>query len=552
MQIVGYCVNEKGVYNSKGEFSTDVAKMLLDKPKDVIGVFSDMDDCVAHIVKHLKVDVRNIGYLLNGQTKMCHLLGKNISLQYYPGKHFMIGIGWLSKGKSRFEQGAQYSNASQYNVELKKVSELSGFVLANMAKDIAEEVYKVYVGLGFEVDSLVSPVNAFRKSVFKILDLPRICDVPDEAGWMALQACKGGWCEAYKVGKFENVYDWDINSSYPYQAMMLPDLRDGKWVHSKDIPYDAEIGYFDYTIKVKKDFSPIVWKSNASIVDRNFTPTGEFTEQDNMRMLFCIDEFNIGDYKINDGWWWIPNDYVRYPLKTLVEEYYQRRKEAKGVEREVIKTILVGGFYGLFLQTFNDVPSVNFFPPYACEIQSGTRCNVYEQCMYEDVKPLHIAVDGVITDKEFVYNVGDGIGEWKLSGRGDAFIISSGVKCVQGKDGDGEFSFSYEWLMNAIRGSPCSNMYGLDRKNVLSVPLAWSRNRLQDIGKVIDESRYLHVGIENKRVYDVQPKSGMELVSGQYDSKAWDIEMLEKLQRLLGNEKYKEIVDSKVNRMEVK
>ena len=66
--------------------------------------------------------------------------------------------------------------------------------------------------------------------------------------------------------------------------MMLPDLRDGKWVHSKDGPYDAGIGYFDYTIKVKKDFSPIVWKSNASIVDRNFTPTGEFTEQDNMRM----------------------------------------------------------------------------------------------------------------------------------------------------------------------------------------------------------------------------------------------------------------------------
>lgn len=542
MEIIGYCINEIGCYNSNNEFSKDVVKLLLSKPENTIGVFSDIDDCVAHLVNHLNVSSQNIKYLLTSQNKMCHLLIGNLSLQYYPGKHFLIGVGWISIHNRKYKLSAQFSNASQYEPKLKEVSNKNGYVLANQAKEVCSEVNKIYERLGFEVSSLVSPVNAFRKSITRVINLPKLYDIPNEAGWMALQSCKGGWCEAFQLGHFQNVYDYDINSSYPAQAMILPDVRDGTWVQSNKRVNGAILGYAECDFKIEKEFSPVTWQSGANITDKNFTPKGEFPEYAGLKMLNCIDRNRLGDFKIKDGWWWIPGDYIRYPLANYVKEFFQRKKEARGLEKEVIKTILVGGFYGLFLQTFNDVPSVYYFPPYASEIQTGTRVDVFEQCIKEDVVPLHIAVDGVITNKEFNSNLGREIGEWKLSGRGNAIIVSSGVKCIQGEDSSKEFAINYDWLRNEIQKEPSKNTYEMSRLVTLSLPLAWIRNKMELCGKVVIENRHVNIGIENKRMYEEQAKNGGELISGQLKSKAWNAKLLMQLHKLANNKMYNEFM----------
>jgi len=256
MKVIGYEINREGIFSSGGEHCSKPPYLdfLLREQPETIRVFANLDACVANLASLINLSEKEARYLLTSKKKMSHLFDCDISLQYYPEKHFLAGKG----SYPNLQAYSQFSDASQYCPDLKKFGNgLTNFSRAKLAQEAGQEAYNIYIKLGFEPGSLTSPVSIFKKQIFRELDLPLICDIPMEAGWMAYQCCKGGWAEVFTRGHFQKVFDYDTNGAYSSIAATLPDLRQGKWLQSAEYQNYAELAYCQCQCRLRCSSRPV-------------------------------------------------------------------------------------------------------------------------------------------------------------------------------------------------------------------------------------------------------------------------------------------------------
>jgi len=138
---------------------------------------------------------------------------------------------------------------------------------------------------------------------------------------------------------------------------------------------------------------------------------------------------------------------------------------------------------------------------------------------------IHIAVDGVLTDKKPDLPDGGGLGKWRVSHSGNCLVVNSGVAAVEGKEGAEDFAISYEWLMQAIKNEPSANEYVMNK--VSPVTLAKAVNvGFSRLGGLEEVTRAIGVGVDGKRLYFDIPKTGADLINNQYDSEPLDIALI--------------------------
>ena len=65
-------------------------------------------------------------------------------------------------------------------------------------------------------------------------------------------------------------------------------------------------------------------------------------------------------------------------------------------------------------------------------MESNVACKVFISCKLT-VVPLHVAVDGIVTDRPLQLNISNKLGDWRLSHKGKCIIINAGTVGFEGK-----------------------------------------------------------------------------------------------------------------------
>lgn len=546
VNVTGYHINEEGIFNSNGKhIKEDGFNFLLTDSPDSIKIFSNLDACVAALFRLYPQKKQFYDYLLTSTKKMSRMFKEELGIQYFPGKSFSIVKGWYPNK----EAVAQFSDANQYSEDLSRaIIRDDGFTCAKKAQEVGAHAIEIFTRLGYEPVSATSPVSVFRRAVLRKINLPSMGDIPSDVRGIDFQTCKGGWFEAFKTGYFPHVYDYDINSSYPFNALNLWDIRDGEWIGTKSLVGLDEMTYgaLDVVVDIKSDFSPVILQRHASELERNYTPKDKFPTQINLQMAKYILESGIGDIEVNRAFYFKRSKGCKVlPFQEIVEQLYKTRQVSTDqMERAIIKTILVGGFYGLFLQQFEDYIPKHFLPIYASEIQSGTQIALHKACVSNKTVPLAVMVDGIVTEVPLNLKIGSELGEWKLDGEGQALIITSGNVAIEGKRRSGEFSLDFNMLMQYAKAHPNDDGFKLEQDHIVSLPLAYSRNDWFNLGKAQHEVRSIFL-TELKRLFLKRPRVLSDIVSNQYQSIPFRGEVLQCIHALERNEIYnKEVIEA--------
>ena len=550
MQIIVYYWQNGVLYNTRGNKYTNLwlEALLSESNQDTIQCFYNLDYAVACICKQIGLteaeirkiwinpDVNNPEDRPEQHGRVVKMLSCDDSkdydsvipyeLNYYPKTMFTVDCGT--------GQGHPFcilSDMTQY-MNAKIEPNLGDGVIysrLNVAKDIAQQVYDALIKLNLKVKTLTSPIRAYQNTVMPSLNLPSWKDMPDGINNYWYQACTGGWVEVYKVGHWDKLYDFDVRACYPYQMRKLPDIKQGAWEKVTTVPNHVNgcCGIFQCLFEPSTDFHPVIFKDEQG---RNFTPSGEFPVFLTWNKLDFIKYWKLGEVRIIDGYVWNPTtEKYRRPLLKPMEDLYKLRTEATGINKEVIKRVMVG-VYGLLGQTLKydaNIPFGPYFNPcWRAEVENNTHLRVMNFCLENKIVPISITTDGILTDKDLNIIPSKEMGEWKLDSVTKGLVMGSGCIALQGKQKEGDFSLNYDNLVEQIKQFPSITEITIEKEGFISIGEAVERNLFDRLGEFEVDKRSILLNNEIKRMYPIEPKNFGELLVNQYDSIPVDVSMI--------------------------
>ncbi len=517
MQIIGYHIPSNPVDNTivrcdvENTIGQDLQFLMSYSADDeIITVFRHLDYDVANLLKLL--DLQPVQLIKLFETKQLYLAP--YTLEYVPNKYFSIRQGWGHNAPF-----VNFSNIHQY-----LHYEISEEQPAKVAKETGELVYKSLVELELSPKSLVSPIRIWEKEILTTLDLPTIEDIPEQAAKFAYECTHGGWIESFQKGHWLESYDYDMRSAYGYFTAQLLDLRYGKWIHSQEYQSEAYYGYCDGIVSIDSSFSPIVYSKSS---EQCYTPVGTWNTCLTKEEIDFIRKYKLGNFKITDGWWWIPQEQLVFPLEEMINWLYVEKEKRTGISRDIVKRI-IAGIWGKFLEVRNGNMGRYFNPVWGAEVESRTRLAVAKFVLDNKLENnvLHLAVDGVLSSKPVKLIDNGNMGDWKLSAQSACFVVSSGVVAIEDRIGVGDFALRYDWLTEHVLEKPDTAEYVMSKPSVITLGKARVTNRLDMIGQMEDIAKAVDVEYEMKRNYAEYPKSGRELLKNKYKSLPWDISVI--------------------------
>lgn len=247
-------------------------------------------------------------------------------------------------------------------------------------------------------------------------------------------AYAGGRIEAIKVGNTESwVGQYDKNSAYPSAAMILPSLKDAKWVESGIVdPYAVTSLVQMYFHWDEAPFYPLYLR----------TMMGEILFPQFGRGIYWLPEYEMvrdlfpGKYTVEKVW----NSYqdeVEYPL-TWLQEIYQRRLwfQERGHKAEKAIKLGMNSIYGKFAQQAGYLPATSNRgekrPTYhdlcwAGLITSYTRASLFRLAWQKPEAVISFATDAVFTTEPLNCVQTNQLGDWTLKEYDGMTIVQAGV-----------------------------------------------------------------------------------------------------------------------------
>jgi len=386
LQIVGYHLSRDNstIYTSKGEQCSQppYVEFLL-KEKDAIRVCYQLDFFVANLFVLCKLTRKQLIQLY----ETTELRIGDYKFKFVPKKFLSIIKG---------DQFVLFSDASQYMERYDLVGDTAEKAVE--ARKIGVQVYNTLSKLGLHPKSIISPIATFEKEVLVKMDIPTIDDMPEEAAQYAYECCTGPIVQAYRIGRFEKCYDWDIKSAYASNLMNCIDFREqyGTWKKIDHFDPASHYGYYKGIVNMKDCFHPIVYENN--------TPKGEWERKSLKEELEFITKYDRGTWEVEDGWVFYPTKFV-YPYKKIILWLNDWKDKTKGMERKVVKRILES-LWGYTLRIdFNGeiaIPSEYMNTVFGAQTETLTKLAVGKFIIENGLEEslISIAVDGVLVDKE--------------------------------------------------------------------------------------------------------------------------------------------------------
>jgi len=533
MKIIGYHLGLNSIANSEGEVRTQspwLDWLLSQSEPGTIQCFYNLDADIARLVRLIGLtSIEGKKLISKGRLYI-----RPYSLRYIPKKYFSI-----DKGFGVGHEFATFTDISQYNTPLTSTAYENPKRLlsrANKAARTGMEVYEILRSLGLNPNSLVSPIRAFQRDALNKMDIPTVDCIPAAAGEFAYYCCKGSWLECFKRGHFDT-WDYDLASGYPYFASLLPDLRQGKWIHSTSkLPSIVGLGFHRGKVTINSNFSPIIYKAKR---DMSFTPRGTWETYLTSREWFFICEYNLGSFECEESWRWesqVPLYKLKYPLRQVMEWLHREKERSGDLRREVIKRIMAG-IYGKMLEVrqFERAEMGPLFNPvYAAEIETNTRLEVARLALDNGIVPLHVAVDGLLVDEELPINESEAMGSWKLTAHSPALVLGSGAVAIQNKKGVGDFSLDYDTIIKHIIEHPTDSNFQMTKDATLTLAKALNMDKWESLGLIVKNERSVEFLTEEKRLYPREPQEIRDLMLYDFESFAWDVSVIGKHNELKG------------------
>jgi hypothetical protein len=253
----------------------------------------------------------------------------------------------------------------------------------------------------------------------------------------------GGRIEAFKLGSFQEVESYDINSAYPAAIALLPCTRDN---------------HFIYTQRYRKGFG--IWRVRF-----------KFPKEIYIGVLpFRLADGSIKFPLSGEGWYWNPeielalkhwSKYVDVvegyylqdnkkptPLQKLFPQLYETRKKlkAKGDLQHYIIKIVLNSIYGKFAQKVGRADFKNF--TWAGWITSYTRAALRAAVINQEHDIIAFSTDGIYSLAPLKLKLSDKLGGWEHSFYERGTILMSGVYLLEGeqkKTGERGYAALSDW-----------------------------------------------------------------------------------------------------------
>jgi len=269
-----------------------------------------------------------------------------------------------------------------------------------------------------------------------------LADVPEPVARAARFAYMGGRFEMIKYGSVkQKVYEYDVNSAYPFALSEVPSLRDGLWSH-----HDGDISshpYALYRVRYHGSRSDIpgpvaVRASTGTVSFPTNAETWVWSPEMEVLRRYC-DLVEGSTYKVVEAWSFRPSNLER-PFK-FVPAMYTQRQELKqmGDGAQLALKLALNSMYGKTAQQVGWVAGTESapmrIPPYhqlewAGYITSRTRAMVLGACL-ESLEALESVVafetDAVFTTRPLEQvPLSSALGDWELKEFDSLTYVQSG------------------------------------------------------------------------------------------------------------------------------
>ena len=275
----------------------------------------------------------------------------------------------------------------------------------------------------------------------------------------ALNAYHAGHIEACKLGIFENIYNYDLNSAYPHNIANLY-TTDGRFKHNQEYEPDTAYSFYLLNIDYYNDNLTPVWINSHQ---KNYHPNGKldiWVTQPELEFFM-----NKGfDYKIKKAYHIMKSKDHEQPFKELVNELYEKRLEAKKDHDPIQLTykIILNSIYGVTINTIskNEISEVEtdnfkinkngdmvfykktfkatnmYNPLFGAYITAQTRTTLFTDFYKHLDKLISVNTDGVYLTSKNNVKVSKKLGDYSLDKINKIMVLGSGRYFSFNKDGE--------------------------------------------------------------------------------------------------------------------
>lgn len=261
---------------------------------------------------------------------------------------------------------------------------------------------------------------------------------PKDVNEAAQYAYGGGRFELFKVGRAGcPVYEYDINSAYPYAISQLPNLTKGHWEHRMEPDSISRFGVYR-----------ISWRVNP-FKDNNMMRPMPFFHRDKHGLISfpCTNEtwvwspelknkLKFPGLTVHEGWEFIEDDPDDKPFAWLAENYAIRKQYKKaGNPAQLALKLQMNSMYGKMAQRIG-WNEEKLLPPkwhqleWAGWVVSYCRAMVFHAALYAGSDLVAFETDAVFSTKPLGdhLDTGDQLGQWEEMIYDDFVYLQSGCR----------------------------------------------------------------------------------------------------------------------------
>jgi len=240
-----------------------------------------------------------------------------------------------------------------------------------------------------------------------------------------MQAFYAGRGEQFKLGTFNNINVYDINSAYAYAILDLPVLL-RKPVFTTDFqtnPFSVWYCEFDFT-----SLSDCLYFGYLPTRNKRTNHTGFYSSGKGYywysEIRFVLDNFP-DCIKVKHGF--VLPEYTKAEFTLAVNALYNTRKQLQAEKNPLEKVIKIGlsSLYGKFCQHNGKGFYNNFF--YAGFITSHTRAMLLEATKGFEKETICFLTDAIHTTANLPLPLNDDIGSYKLTTGENASYLDNGI-----------------------------------------------------------------------------------------------------------------------------
>lgn len=313
---------------------------------------------------------------------------------------------------------------------LKKIAEYNNAELETLSS-LSEKLRDCIRPLQIPIQSWHGPGSIANGWLRKNHIVNHIQIQPSEIQPAINSAYFGGRIDARGYG-FSSVYHYDLVSAYPSGARYLPSLSD---IHfektNQPIPgiplFLAKIRW--KVTDEKAQWAPFPWRSKNGTIRYPLAGSGWYW---NPEIQAAIESYPW-QLEIEYIETWNGIGKINYPLKNLIEEAFEYRRELKkrGDLSNIAIKLMLNSIYGKFAQTVGK-------PRYQCLTWAGliTSLTRAELLRVIDGNTLCVMTDSIWSSQPLEISLGNGLGEWESQEETELVLAEAGLYEATKPNGD--------------------------------------------------------------------------------------------------------------------